>query len=141
MKTNLVKCTQEFFSMHWNITEAIPEWDFSWNYMGPVPNYLLGGVYALLKGDEVIYIGLGISRGSGIYKDRGLSRRLMAHVCHAAPKGYTTDVILLERWLSMGVDKVATIGFSEKRNYMAAALEDYLIGCLNPTANCVKKIK
>ncbi len=66
-KESLVRLTRAFFSKHWGSGEAVPAWDFSWNWCGPVPNYLLGGVYALLKGDTVLYIGVGTSRGAGIY--------------------------------------------------------------------------
>lgn len=124
--------------MHWCLDEDIPKWDFSWNFIGPVPNYLLGGVYALLKDDDVIYIGLGISKGNSYYKNRGLSRRMMSHVYRTSPKDHSTDVILRERWLELGVNKVATFGFSESRNYLAVSLEDYLIDSINPTANSLK---
>jgi hypothetical protein len=141
MKNNLTELTNLFFSMHWNIEEEKPSWDFTWNFIGPVPNYLLGGVYALLRGEEVIYIGLGASRGSGIYKDRGISRRLMSHVCLSAPKNSEFSVVLRERWQILKIDKVATLGFSPERNYLAAALEDFLISGINPIANTVKKHK
>lgn len=139
MKNDLTRLTDLFFSMHWNIEEEKPSWDFSWSFIGPVPNYLLGGVYALLRNEEIIYIGLGASRGGGIYKDRGISRRLMSHVYRTAPKDSEFNAELRERWKDLGVNKVATIGFSPERNYLAAALEDFLIGKINPVANAVKK--
>lgn len=139
MKTDLVTSTDEFFSLHWNLEEAAPTWDFSWEFIGPVPNYLLGGVYALLKNNEVVYIGLGTSKGGGIYKNRGLSRRLMSHVTLSAPKESMKDCVLRERWASLKVDKIATIGFPVERNYLAAALEEFLIGRLNPSENAMKK--
>lgn len=141
MKGELITQTEEFFSMHWGIEENSPSWDFSWGLTGPVPNYLLGGVYALLKGEKVIYIGLGASRGGGIYHNRGLSRRLMSHVCRSAPNESKYDYVLMERWVKLGVDKVATIGFPENRNYLAVALEDFLIGNIKPIENTAKKHK
>ena len=56
--------------------------------MGLVPNYLLSGIYALFRDDELIYIALGNSRGSGNYKDRGISRRLIPHVFLSTSAGY-----------------------------------------------------
>ena len=136
---SLVRLTQEFFSKHWGIEDSSPQWDFSWDWCGPVPNYLVGGVYALLKGNEVLYVGLGNSRGGGIYQDRGISRRLMAHVTLSSPKGSPVDSVLRERWIKVGIDKIATIGFPQQYNYLAPALEDFLIGHLGPVENKVKR--
>ncbi|MFX7427471.1 hypothetical protein ABTJ07_19030, partial [Acinetobacter baumannii] len=72
--------TGDFFELHWGLDFGFPEWDFSWNFVGPVPNYLLGGLYALFSDEKLLYVGLGASRGGGIYQDRGISRRLLAHV-------------------------------------------------------------
>jgi hypothetical protein len=121
----LIALTQSFFAKHWGVEAEEPEWDFSWEWRGPVPNYLVGGVYALFKGGEVLYVGLGNSRGGGIYQDRGISRRLMAHVIKSAPSGSGKDSVLRERWEAAGVDKVATLGFPEELNYLAPALEDF----------------
>ena len=138
-KEGLVSLTRSFFSKHWGSEAPLPQWDFSWEWRGPVPNYLVGGVYALLKGDEVLYVGLGNSRGGGIYQDRGISRRLMAHVIKAAPSCSTKDSILRERWEAVGATRVATLGFPKELNYLAPALEDFLIGKLNPPENSVKR--
>ena len=138
-KSMLIEATEDFFAKHWAVKEEIPQWDFSWEWKGPVPNYLLGGVYALLKGDDVLYVGLGNSRGGGIYKDRGISRRLMSHVTRSAPAGSPVDSILRERWFDAGVDKVATIGFKQEFNYLAPALEDFLIGRPSPAENQMKR--
>jgi hypothetical protein len=138
-KDELVCHTHEFFNKHWGFNNTFPEWDFSWNWCGPVPNYLVGGVYALLKNNEILYIGLGNSRGGGIYQDRGISRRLMAHVTQSAPTGSSVDSVLRKRWIDLEVDKVATLGFAQCQNYLAPALEDFLIGHLNPIENRVKR--
>ena len=65
-KEDLTGFVTKFFNMHWGFESNTPKWDFTWNWQGPVPNYLLGGVYALLRDDEVIYIGKGVSRGGGV---------------------------------------------------------------------------
>lgn len=139
-KENLVASTVQFFERHWGIESAWPTWDFSWKWRGPVPNYRLGGVYALFVGNDLLYVGLGASRGAGNYQDCGISRRLMAHVIRTTSDDsggmwYTPR----DHWLSLGVDLVATIGFRSECSYLAPALEDYLIGKLNPPENSVKR--
>ena len=138
-REKLISHTVEFFQKHWNLEKSPPEWSEPWMWIGSVPNYQLGGVYALFKGDELIYIGLGASRGGGRYPDSGLSRRLMAHVYRTAPKGSTQSYLPREKWQEVGITSVSTIGFPLENNYLASALEDYLIGHLNPSENSIKK--
>jgi hypothetical protein len=140
-KAELEAETSDFFDRHWQGTKEIPQWDFSWEWCNAVPNYKLGGVYALFSGENLLYIGLGASRGGGIYKSHGLSRRLLAHVLKIAPEGSTTSYIPQEYWENCSVGLVATIGFPDEFSYLACALEDYLIGRLNPPENSVKKRK
>ena len=140
-KKTLEKYTTTFFDMHWRFDIEKPNWDFSWNWCGAVPNYLLGGVYALFRDDELLYIGLGNSRGRGIYEDRGISRRLMAHVFRNAHKDMSVSYVPRKRWSDKGVNLVATLGFPKDTNYLSPALEDYLIGFLNPPENSVKTNK
>lgn len=137
-RNNLIKRTEEFFLRHWD-KESSPEWDLSWKWCGSVPNYKLGGLYALFRGDELLYIGLGNSRGGGSYTDCGISRRLIAHVIKTAPVNTDVSYILRERWSKLGIDCIATIGFPVERNYLSPALEDYLIGELNPRENSNKR--
>lgn len=132
------QCTEDFFRLHWGLGFPPPPWDFSWNWHGAVPNYRLAGVYALLRGDELLYIGLGASRGGGIYQDRGLSRRLMSHV-FLRDRSNSTGYLPREKWKALKVDVVGTIGFPQEANYLAPALEDYLIGRLTPPQNHVKR--
>ena len=131
--------TLDFFTLHWGLTDKHPQWDFSWTWCNAVPNYQLGGLYALFSGDKLLYIGLGASKGGGIYKDRGISRRLLAHVLEIAPKNSPLSYVPQDRWKDLQVDLVATIGFPEDRNYLACALEDYLIGKLSPPENQLKR--
>ena len=135
----LLEITEVFFSRHWSESKPHPQWRFDWQWRGPVPNYLLGGVYCLVADDNVVYVGLGNSRGGGIYKERGLSRRLEAHVLDLAPKGCSVDYLPKERWQTVGVSSIGTIGFPAELSYLAPALEDYLIGELNPPENSVRR--
>lgn len=135
----LITKSSEFFTRHWGSETQSPEWDFSWAWSGAVPNYKLGGLYALFRGDELKYIGLGNSRGGGIYQQRGISRRLEKHVLSIAPKEHPSGYVPQPRWADIGVDKVATIGFPAELSYLAPALEDYLIGELDPIENTIRR--
>lgn len=132
--------TEIFFKLHWGLPLDIPRWDYSWKFSGPVPNYLLGGLYALFAGESLLYLGLGASRGGGIYKDRGISRRLMAHVLQPSSGENGASYCLQERWSMLKIDMVATLGFDSSCNYLAPALEDYLIGRLAPEENRLKNM-
>lgn len=130
--------TEKFFKLHWGLPSDVPHWDYSWTFSGPVPNYLHGGLYALFAGESLVYVGLGASRGGGIYQDRGISRRLIAHVLRPSSDKAVADYELAPRWVDAGVTTVATLGFPAEYNYMALALEDYLIGKLSPSQNKLK---
>ncbi|MBP2667671.1 MAG: hypothetical protein H6Q76_2651 [Firmicutes bacterium] len=135
----LVANTAQFFTLHWGVCSDIPQWDFSWQWCNAVPNYQLGGVYALFSGDTLQYVGLGSSVGGGIYKDHGISRRLLAHVLKSAPADASVSYEAQDRWKALQVDLVATIGFPTEYSYLASALEDYLIGRLSPPENRLKR--
>lgn len=51
-------------------------------------------------------------------------------------KGY----VLQACWKALGVDNMGTLGFPKELNYLATALEDYLIGRLNPSENMLKRL-
>lgn len=138
-QSRLVNETQRFFSLHWGVTEKTPEWDFSWEWRDSVPNHLLGGLYAIFSSHELVYVGLGASNGGGIYRDRGISRRLLAHVIKISTTDSSRSYEPHDRWKAIGVDSIATIGFPAGLNYLACALEDYLIGKLNPPENRMKR--
>ena len=138
-KSQLIALSKSFFEKHWGIPEDHPEWDFSWEWIGPVPYHKFGGLYALLNDETVLYIGLGNSRGAGIYQEHGISRRLLAHVLDTAPEDHNKSYLPKDRWHNLGVTKVATLGFPNSVNYLAPALEDFLIGELNPIENSVKR--
>lgn len=131
--------TKEFFRLHWGGQQEMPAWEFGWDWCGSVPNYKLGGVYALFSKESLLYVGLGASRGGGIYTDHGLSRRLLAHVLQVAPANSGVSYVPHERWQAASVDMVATIGFPQELNYLACALEDYLISRLSPPENQMKR--
>lgn len=131
----LIAETDSFFHLHWN-KEALgapPAW-VAWDTFldGSVPNYQYGGCYALFSGDQLIYIGLGASRGGGIYQRHGISRRLMAHVLRSDVTSGPTRSKLLDRWVD--ISSLWTLGFPSN-DYLAPALESFLIRSLTPPKN------
>lgn len=127
--------SNSFFDLHWN-EKALglpPEWK-SWETFldGSVPNYQYGGCYALFSGDELVYLGLGASRGGGIYPQHGISRRLMAHVLRSDPASGPYRSKLMDNWID--ITAIWTLGFPSNE-YLAAALEGYLIRSLSPVRN------
>jgi len=132
--------TDAFFEMHWpkNSAVSMPSWKTNWSWSGSVPYHDKGGVYALIDGDgEVVYIGLGASRGGGLYKDHGISRRLLAHViktCKEKGRGHYEP---RQKWAE--VWDIGAVGFPREFAYLAPALEDYLIWKVAPSRNSAKK--
>lgn len=133
-REHLEKETGDFFDLHWG-EEAIPAWNFSWNWCGLIPNHDLDGVYALFSGGELVYVGLGAGRGHGTHKNHGLRKRLLAHVLELTPADSDAHYILEPRWRNAGVDQIATLGFPSESSYLAYALEHYLITKLDPPEN------
>jgi hypothetical protein len=139
-KEKIIELTNSFFEMHWysKNEHSSPEWKFGYSWSGSVPYHDKGGVYALLgANDEVIYIGLGASRGGGIYKEHGLSRRLLNHVLDVNKEKGSGHYLPKKKWST--IKDIGAIGFPEELTYLAAALEDYLIGLLNPPENVTKR--
>ncbi len=132
----LIEITNRFFSLHWQdqILGDPPAWK-TWEpfLFGSVPNYDRGGCYALFTGDKLIYVGLGVSRGGGLYPESGISRRLMSHVyCSDRPRGPQWSR-LRDKWAH--VTQIRTIGFSPETVYLAPALENFLIRSIPDLSN------
>ena len=130
----LIRETSIFFERHWHAELPAPEWDFSWNWRGAVPNYLLGGLYALFHDEKLVYVGLGRSG-----PERGISARLGSHVLEINRDTDNYGFVPKKRWRDLGINKVATIGFPKDLIYLSPALEDFLINSLQPSANSVGK--
>ena len=127
--------TEQFFSLHWyqdKLGEP-PAWQVTESYFsGPVPNHDRGGCYALLNEADIEYLGLGISNRWNPTHDHGISIRLSGHVIRSKP-GARGQYIPRESWKH--ITHIATIGFSKEHNYIAAALECFLIRELSPPGN------
>jgi hypothetical protein len=134
--SKVIQKTDEFFRLHWLTSEIKappPAWEIWEPFLfGSVPNYDLGGCYALFESDSLIYLGLGASRGGGIYKEHGISRRLMSHVIKA-DRSRTKGAMLRDKWEN--ITAIYTIGFPSNFSYMAASLEGFLIRQLKPNGN------
>ena len=111
-----------------------PTWDDQWDWKGSVPNHNKGGVYALFdESGDLIYIGLGASVGAGNRVGFGLSRRLTGHVITTDKDKGRGHYKPEENWSE--VRAIATLGFPNEYCYLAAALEDFLIGRIDTQRN------
>lgn len=54
----LVQETSEFFNRHLYGDLPEPVWSFDWMWNGPIPNYLLAGLYALFSCNAILVIAL-----------------------------------------------------------------------------------
>lgn len=127
--------TSAFFSLHWDTASlgVPPQWDCWETFLeGSVPNYQFGGCYALFANEELIYVGLGASRGGGRYVAHGISRRMMAHVYRSDRTRGPYSLQLREGWEE--VTAAWTLGLPD-RDYLASALESFLIRRLAPLRN------
>lgn len=122
---SLKKHTQDFFKHHWNdqvIGFSAPKWSEEWLLAGPAPSYNKQGVYAFVKGDEIIYIGSGVSRGKKGYEGHGLGARIGGYVRVVKEGQYRAHD---ERLAEAGA--LVTIGFPSGYGHIAIALEYYLL--------------
>lgn len=140
-KKDLIQATEEFFVRHWNASQckglAPPKWSEPWELVGPTPYGFKQGTYAFLSRGEVIYIGVGASRGRGIYGGCGLGKRVQGYT--PAQEGWR-QVPEEKRLYHMSpewseVDRIMTIGFDREHAYLSYALEIYLIRTLVPKRN------
>ncbi|MDZ4097137.1 MAG: hypothetical protein U1E13_00410 [Methylophilaceae bacterium] len=131
----LDKLTREFFERHWQKSFGPePTWSEPWSVIGqgPVPNGDKQGCYFLYQGPNPFYLGLGVSRGSGLYREHGIGIRLYGHVlCIDASKGIQNNkgfYMPREKWKS--VTHLRTIGFPSGYGYLAPSLELFLLNTL-----------
>ncbi|MBW1732720.1 MAG: hypothetical protein JRJ75_17950 [Deltaproteobacteria bacterium] len=128
------KVTDEFLGRHWHLnqldTTEVPAWKGPYSFFGNVPNGDKQGCYALINGNEVVYIGLGISRGYGTYEGHGIGARLNNHVLkwdrNRPPKDKRRFYMPRKYWKDK-LTGIHTIGFPRRYGYMACALEAFLI--------------
>ena len=134
----LQQLTREFFARHWAMGEIPgnpPDWSAPWHFRGPLPSADRQGVYALLRGDEVVYIGSGAGREAGADLEHGLRHIVRAKRGKRGSLANERPCELAERWAAQGIDALLTLGLPEKYAYLALALEAFLLGDLRPEFN------
>jgi len=152
-RETLNRVTSAFFGAHWpgaGNDNAWPCWveyrhhsSGTYNtFCGEIPNHDLRGCYALFADSDLVYVGLGASRGEGRYEKHGIGNRLMKHVVswdrkYPARPGPERRYILQERWSQCGVNSIYTIGLPQNIDYLACALEMFLITKTQPRENRV----
>lgn len=138
--------TTEFFRLHWPQTEQWgqePQWNNPWRLRGSLPNGDKQGVYVLLDfNDDVIYIGVGASFGSGIYEGAGLGSRINHYIRLAeGQNGVRVEdrqYQAIEKWEELGLKSLRTLGFPIESAYLAYALEAHLLSRHAPPHNKVR---
>ncbi|MFY0628443.1 MAG: hypothetical protein JXR07_19255 [Reichenbachiella sp.] len=138
MKTQneLKHATDTFFKLYWNPSNgAAPHWSEHWQFENTIPNHDKRGCYALFKGNEIIYIGVGIGKSFGTYHGSGLGDRLKRYWRLNKNEGKQYEPT--SEWTD--ISSLITIGFDEVHYPLAAALEVYLIRELSPKRNSTHK--
>jgi hypothetical protein len=141
------KLTNDFLDKHWNISNVKPEGWKKYSFQGGLEDGSSPGCYAITKNEDIVYIGLGASRGWGNYKDSGLGARLLNHVIMwDKPRPAEKDKRYYKfkpKWQDEKVTNLYTIGFPKGYGYIACALEAFIISNLKemPKYNKIKTFK
>lgn len=146
-RVDLKKESDEFLKLHWNqekinIELKENQWDWMpWKLSGEIPNGKEQGCYALLSNENVIYIGVGASRGSGIYAGCGLGARVTKYFrlikgqdCPIGKRVYEPA----EKLKGENITEVLTIGFPKHYGYLSLALESFLLNRLETALNVAR---
>lgn len=123
----LRKATEYFFATFINRDNAeYAEWSEPWCFNGELPNNdKNAGCYGLFAGDELVYIGKGLGKNSGLASK--VSKRWVSN------KGDLEQQYIPSKEFP-DITSIMTIGF-EDHSFLAAALEIYLIEVLLPPRN------
>ena len=139
---NVRRETAVFMERHWDRTNLgkkdTPSWSASpYIFQGEIPNGTRRGCYAILEGQEVVYIGLGAKRGSGRYEGHAIDSRLKKGYLRRDRRHKSASEnrsrIPVKKWASMTA--IYTIGFPDECSYLAHSLEAYLLLQLSPRRN------
>lgn len=137
---DLKDATDDFFAKHWDksSTSSVPAWSVAWNYFDELPNNQMGGCYAFTKDDEVKYIGVALNSGAAGYKYHSLGTRITKYwrVNKDVPKRDDKTTYMPSAKLQKeGITAIYTLGIGKEQNYLAIALELFLIKKLKPVMN------
>ena len=134
----LQNLSSHFFALHWpnNIHFSPPlEWS-EWDFNDGVPNSDKPGCYAILNDkDEIIYIGVGAGKGSGLYQGFGLGSRIRGSWQVSKNKANKNKYEFVDRWTEKGASILITLGIDHAFGYLAYALEVFLIQNMSPKIN------
>jgi len=134
----LLQATEEFFNFYWNPSHGSPpKWSEQWDFNSSIPNHDKRGCYALVKGKEIIYIGVGIGKSSGNYYGSGLGDRLKRYWKLNKDSKKDKKYQPTKNWTE--VTSLMTLGFKEEHYHLAAALEIFLINKITPPRNSQHK--
>lgn len=125
--------TEDFLNRHWKKSNHKPVWSDEWIFDGKLPNHDKQGCYALFSKGEVVYIGIGIGRGTESYENNGIGYRTKRYWQLNKENSVSRRYSPRAEWSN--VDSIRTIGFEPQDAYLAAALEIFLIQRLNPLRN------
>ncbi len=136
---DLKNTTSKFFNIFWNpLNGQPPKWSKKpWVFNSTIPNHEKGGCYALIENEDVVYIGVGISKGTEKYKDHGLGFRLKKYWKLNKNSDSPNKYCQSKGW--QNITGIMTIGFEQEYSPLAAALEIYLIRKLKPKKNFLHK--
>lgn len=139
----LKQATRNFFDKHWDLKsdKQPPEWSEPWMFFHEVPFNNHRGCYVHVTKEDVVYIGVALNSGIEGYKGHSLGARIRNCWEVDKTKGkldgktyYKPSTSLMER----GIDTIYTLGFPlGEQEYLAIALEHYLIQRLNPRDNII----
>lgn len=139
---DLNSLTKKFLDEHSKNKYTEPLWSEQWKFKGEIPNQAKQGVYAFLdENSEVVYIGVGASKGGGIYEGAGLGSRLgRIWKKHSLTPLHEDGSKLYEKTDSYKyIHSVVTFALEPTEWYLAYALEYYLISKMLPTKNKLGK--
>ncbi len=139
--TSLKKCTRDFFDKHWDkkSKHEFPVWSAKWKFEGELPNNQFAGCYAWLKEDVVMYVGFAMNAGQKGYEGHSLGTRIGKYwkferieTVEIAKRQYMP----IEQLKQYGIQSIITLPFQKgDQEYLAAALELYLIKNISPELN------
>jgi hypothetical protein len=131
----LKQATKEFFDRYWKSQNGTPpEWSKHWYFDVTIPNHDKKGCYALYSGEEIMYIGSGLSSYNFLYGG-GLEARLNSYYKFNKDKQDPKKYKPKFGWGEL--TSIQTITFDNEHYYLAAALKIFLIEQLKPKRNLV----
>ena len=130
--------TLNFFKKYWNKGNGkVPEWGKFWDFNSALPGKDNKGCYALLKNDEILYIGVGLGKGTLNDPNSGLGSRLTKYWEVNKNPEVQNKYVPKSNWNEM--TSIRTIAIPNEHFWIAAALEIYLIIKLTPLRNTLHK--